>query len=408
MNSEKMVSFLGLQMNGETWRNFRWDFTAAALFSIFNVVFNQFYVPLALRHGASDFQVGLLTAAPAIGLLSSPLWASLAENRDPKPFVVIPNFFARMLVVFPAIFPNPWVFVGAALLFHLLMGIQAPTYASVMTRIYPAALRGRLMGNVRVIMGLLMIPLAYLVGLWIDHAGSSGPLLIASVTGVCSILALNRVKTLTDFVPSKVKQRTTFVQQLRLVKQSPLLIMFLAATTVSGFGNMLASPLYSIIQVSKLQLTDLEIGYIRVAYYACLLVAYLVMGWVIDRFSPRVALSFGMAFYMLPPLLYSLIGTYPAVLLAGGIQGMGDAIWDIGCMAYVFKIAKGREGVVFGLHLMLFGVRGTIGPLLSTSLIHSVSMEAILISAALCCVAGFLIFTLARGSEGQALSQSEA
>ena len=63
------------------------------------------------------------------------------------------------------------------------------------------------------------------------------------------------------------------------------------------------------------------------------------------------------------PFCYALLEQLSAVLIGSGIQGIGDAIWDIGFLAYMFRLAPGREAVVVGLHFMLFGIRGTIGPL---------------------------------------------
>jgi MFS transporter, DHA1 family, staphyloferrin B biosynthesis exporter len=398
MGEEKQVSILGMNMGAAAWRNFRWDFAAAALFSLFNVVFNQFYVPLAIQHGATDIHVGLLTAAPAIGLLFSPLWSSFIERGHPKPYVVLPNLIGRALIVLPVFFYEAWAFVLISIVFHLLMGIQAPAYAGVVSRIYPPDLRGRLMGYVRVAMGMLMIPLAYGVGQWIDAAGGSGPLLAAAAAGLLSIAAFQQVRD----VPSLVKERKTpakritLSDQLQLVKGNRALILFLTATTLSGFGNMLASPLYAIIQVNQLALSNVEIGYIRMAYFSCLLLSYFIMGWVIDRYSPKVAMGFGTFAYIIVPLLYSLIGNYPSVIIAGGLQGFGDAIWDIGCMAYVFRLAPGREAVVFGLHLMLFGIRGTIGPLLSTSMSTAVPFDWLLLTAAAFAFIGFLLFVTSK------------
>lgn len=398
MGDAKTVQAFGLRMSGKAWTNFRWDFGAAVTFSLFNVVFNQFYLPIAIRSGATGLQVGLLSAAPAVGLLFSPIWAGLAENGRAKNYVVIPNFIGRLLVFIPALFTSPWAFVGIALCYHLLMGIQAPAYATLMTQIYPADIRGRLMGYVRVAMGLLMIPLAYGVGLWIDKAGSLYPLLIGGVTGACSILLFTMLKDDYRTLASGAapKKRAGFREQLGLLKGNRALALFLAATTLSGFGNMLANPLYNIIQVDHLQLSNADIGFVRVAYFCCLLVAYLLMGWVIDRFSTKYVMAVCMLCFTAAPLLYGVFGTYPAVIAASGLQGIADASWDLGCMAYVFRLAPGREGVVFGLHLMLFGIRGTIGPILGTSLNGTVAIEWILFSASVCALLGFATLMMIR------------
>ncbi|TBL77825.1 MFS transporter [Paenibacillus thalictri] len=396
MGNDKVFNYFGLRMSGPTWWNFRWDFLASCMYSFFNVMFNQFYMPLAIQYGAGKFQVGLLAAAPAIGLLLSPVWAGIIEKKNrPKPFVVWPNIVGRALIIVPAFYSVPWAFVSIAILFHMLMGIQAPAYASLVTRMYPPEQRGRLMGNVRVAMGLLMIPLAYVAGRWIDSSGATAPLTLGGVTGALAILAFARVRESEPVRQKPVKKTATFLEQLQLVKDNRALAVFLGATTLSGFGNMLASPLYSLIQVHDLALSNVQIGYIRMAYFTCLLISYMVMGWVIDRFSPKTAMCFGIAAYSTAPLLYGLIGNYPAAITAGGFQGIGDAIWDIGCMAYVFRVARGREAVVFGLHLMLFGFRGTIGPLLSTSLSGIASYSLILLAASLCSLLGLLLLSRA-------------
>jgi MFS transporter, DHA1 family, staphyloferrin B biosynthesis exporter len=389
---DKTINKMGLQMNQGTWNNFRWDMAAAIFVSFFAVVFNQFFIPLAIQHGASNVQVGFLSAAPALGLMFAPFWASIVEKGNPKKYVVYPNLIARMLIIFPLVHPKPWVFVATALVINALMGIQAPAYAGLITRVYPTELRGRLMGNVRVAMGALMIPLAYIIGKWIDSSGGREPIIIAIITGAASIWMFSAVKELEPITHRIIKKkRASLVEQLKLIKENKQLALFLLATTFAGFGNLLAGPLYQIIQVEHLRLTNLQIGYARMMYYFCLLVAYLIMGWVIDRYSPKRAMFFGIAAYGTAPVLYAIFNNYPAVIIAGGFQGVGDAIWDIGCMSFIFKIAPGREAVVFGLHLMLFGIRGTIAPLLSTSLIHVVSVPAILYAAAFCCLIGFVL-----------------
>jgi MFS family permease len=392
MQKEKHINKMGLQMIPVVWNNFRWELWAGVFITFFSLVFNQFYIPLALQHGASNLQVGILSAAPAIGLLFTPFWASIVEKGRAMKYMFYPNLIARMLIVFPLLYPKPWVYVATALVINLFMGIQAPAYASIMTRIYPAEQRGRLMGNLRVVMGALMIPLAFFIGRWIDKSGGGGAIMIAIVTGIISIVLFAFVKEIetTSHITLPAKRASLF-DQLKLIKENNKLALFLAATTLAGFGNLLAGPLYQIIQVQQLELTNSQIGYARMVYFLCLLLAYLVMGWVIDRYSPKRAMFFGLAAYAIAPVLYGVFGNYTAVIAAGGFQGIGDAIWDIGCMSYVFRLAPGREAVVFGLHLMLFGIRGTIAPLLSTSLIHFVSMPLILFAAGLCGLIGFLL-----------------
>ena len=376
---------LAPKLSADTKYNFFIDLVAACICSLFNVVNNQFYIPMAIDAGANNFQVGILAAAPAIGLIFSPLWASWIERSDPKPFTVLPNLIGRALLLLPAFFGSPLVFVMTIIVFHLLMGIQAPAYAALMTRVYPVRYRGRLMGNVRVLMGLLMIPLAYLVGRWSEAEGSAGPLAAASITGILSILLFSLLRE-SEPVPEKpvATRRASLKEQWKLVKNNRELGIFLIAATFSGFANVVAQPLYQIIQMEVLELNFVQIGWARTTYFACLLGSYFVIGLLIDKYSPRIVIGAGIAAFAIVPMLYGFSESYPAVLIASGIQGIGDAIWDIGIMNYLFSLAPGREAVVFGLHLLLFGIRGTIGPLLSSSLAGEVPYSVMMIAASLC------------------------
>ncbi len=397
METKGSVYRLGMQMLPRVWFNARIDFSATLLFSIFNVVLNQFFMPFAIREGANNLQVGLLSAAPAVGLLFSPIWAAWIEKTgNPKPFVVVPNVIGRLLIIFPALFAYPSVYVATALAFQILMGIQAPAYASLVARMYPADVRGRLMGYVRVASGALMIPLAYVVGSWADAAGPSGPLVTASIFGVASVILFNSLRLPKQPLPASSRTRAKFSlrDQWALVSGNRKLAVFLAATTFSGFGNMLSNPLYQIIQVQVLELSNVQIGFARISYYAGLLLTYLIAGRLIDRIDIKHVLLCGISAYAIVPMLYGVWGTYTAVIVGNGIQGVGEAIWDIGILAFVSKLAPGREAAVFGVHLMLFGVRGTLGPLLGAGLSDSVSLTMLLVIASICGWIGTALFLL--------------
>lgn len=397
MSTEPMVTRFGMPLRRDVWRNFQWDFLGGVLISVFTAVLNQFYIPIAIRHGVSDVAVGLLSAAPAMGLLLSPLWAGLATGSSLKAYVVFPGILARASLVLVAIWPKGWVFIAISLWVNFISGIPSPAYAALMTRIYPGELRGRLMGYVRVAMSFAMVIVVYVVGLWSTIKGPAGPLIAAAVTGICSSLAFGRVREVEKPAVDTGKARTGLKEQWQLVRSNRVILMFLLATTLAGFGNLLANPLYQIYQVHTLNLNNLQIAYTRVGYYVLLLVSYYAMGWVIDRWSPKRAMYFGVTAYALTPLFYVLFGNYASVLLACGCLGIGDAAWDIGSMSYVFRAAPGREAVVFGAHLMMVGIRGTIAPLVSTGLLNQVPIWMMFVSASLFGWAGMVVFVFGLG-----------
>jgi MFS family permease len=236
-----------------------------------------------------------------------------------------------------------------------------------------------------------------LVGKWSNAYGPSGALIAAAIAGVASILLFNRLRVpkVEDLPSSKAPAlRFSLRDQWQLVKHNKVLAVFLVATMFSGFGNMLANPLYQIVQVDVLRMSNMEIGYARAAYFTGLLLTYLIGGRMIDRFDIKYTLLVGIAAYAVVPGLYGFWGSHSSVVIGNFVQGMGEAIWDIGILAFIFRLAPGREASLFGLHLLLFGIRGTIGPLLSSSLSGTVPISAILIAAALCSSVGTVMFWL--------------
>ncbi len=402
--SEEGIFRIGMFMRMETWRNFRIDFSGSILYALFNVVFNQFYVPMAIRHGASNVDVGLLTAAPAIGMLLSPLWASFIGTKSPKPYVLWPLTVARLSLAVVGFVLTPWMFVAMSFFINFLNGVQAPAYPALLSRIYPPTLRGRLMGYVRVAQGFLLIPIAYVIGRWIEISGDRWPLVIAAITGTISVIVFCRVRevevapqpeqTITVEVTPPSTWKTNIRNQWLMVKNNRALAVFLVATTATGFGNLLAGPIYQIYQVHLLNLNSGQLGVTRVLYYISLLIAYFLLGWVIDKFSPKRAMIIGIAGYTLSPLLYILLGTYGGVMISYLLLGIGDAAWDIGCMAYIFKVTPGKEATAFGLHYLLFGIRGSIAPIVSTAATHVVSLQTIFLASTLIGAIGLALILL--------------
>jgi MFS family permease len=374
-------------------KNAVYDYTSSCMNGLLYAFAYQFYIPVAIQNGAANWQIGLLSAAPAAGVLLAPLWASLQLGKAPKPFVILSNLLGRLSFLLPAVWGTPWSYVCTLFFFHLMMGIQSPAYASLMTRIYPPEVRGERMGKARMMMCFAMIPISPLLGYWLDLQGSAPPLIWSAITGSLSIGVLAFVK---DYDPrfslSKSTLPPSFFSQLRFVQSNPLLLVFFVATSLCGINYILASPLYSIIQVEHLQLTNLQISQSKVIYFIVLLLSYYATGRIIDRYSPGQTLIFAMVGFMTGPLLYIFFPGYGGVLTANAIYGAADAAWELSILSFIFRMAPGREAVVYSIHLLLFGIRGTIAPIIGTSLVSSMPMTQILCISTACGLLGLLLF----------------
>ncbi|UUZ91761.1 hypothetical protein LJK87_40595 [Paenibacillus sp. P25] len=191
-----------------------------------------------------------------------------------------------------------------------------------------------------------------------------------------------------------------------MLKENRRLALFLAATTLSGFGNMLASPLYQIVQVQRLELSNVEIGYIRMVYYAMLILAYWLMGWVIDRYSPKHAMYFGIAGFTLVPLLYGAIGTYPFLL--GRRRTAGVCRCDLGYRVpgLYFPHCPGKRSRCLRLASHVVRHPRHDRTALSTALADIVPPPVLFFAAFACGILALLIFVSEKSSANASLSQS--
>src|SRR5437879_1060890 len=89
---------LGRFVPDSVWVNWRWDVVAGICSGLYQGCVWAFALQLARgKMHATGFQMGLATAAPAIGYLFATLWARQMEGRSKLPFVTLTWLVSRGL-----------------------------------------------------------------------------------------------------------------------------------------------------------------------------------------------------------------------------------------------------------------------------------------------------------------------
>ncbi len=400
----RIATWLGLtELPPDVRHNFAMDSLSAVAVGAFVGLAHPFISVIAVRMGAGSMLIGLISASWVMGMLLSSFWAHLAEGRPKLPFNVWPTIFARSLLLFALIVRTPLTYTLMILAYNFTAAVPGPAYTALIQKIYPARQRGRLMGYVRLFMGLVFAVMSPLGGRILDRYGFRPLFAVAVVFGVASSLVFAMIREPPEGAESVPERRRFSVGELwDIIAKDHVFAWYLVGFTVFGFGNLLLGPAYPIFQVKVLGLTNLQIALLPLSWSLVWLATYPLWGVVADRSRPGTAILAGVALYGVAPVIYLLSRNLTPLLFASMAIGAADAAMDIGWLAQVMKMGKNRVATYAGIHQTALGIRGTVAPLLGAALIPSYGVKTVLFAGAVLILTGLLPLSWAGKTEARA------
>ncbi len=247
--------------------SFRWDVLAGSCVG----AYMGMTFPFLVRIARGDLQappaaIALMSAAPFVGNLLSPLWARQMEGKAKIPFCLGSWLPARSLLLLMPFALNPWLFVALVAGVQFIGTISSPAYTSLMRDIYPDRSRGRLMGYVRVGMQGTMFLATLVTGRLLDSGVSYRYLFpVAGLLGITAALSFAHVRPLATSALGVEGARTgsarAFVlDTLRILRENVGYRWFALSVFTYGFGNLMVVPLYALYQVDVLRISNTQIA----------------------------------------------------------------------------------------------------------------------------------------------------
>lgn len=144
--------------------------------------------------------------------------------------------------------------------------------------------------------------------------------------------------------------------------------------------------IYPILKQSY-DLNFTQIGYLTLTFQITASILQPVVGLYTDHRPKPYSLPFGMAFTLIGLLMLGRAASYPALLLAAALVGLGSSVFH----PEAARVARAASGGRYGLAQSIFQVGGNagsaIGPLLAAFIVvpfgqHSVSWFGVLALAA--------------------------
>jgi MFS family permease len=369
--------FFRLQVHLEAWlvgpldievrRKMYVDMRAACTHSVMATIIT--FIPIILRRsGASTEQIAYYFAITTLGLLTTKVSVWLMRRWGMKRVALLCWLLGRGSFLLTAFAFNATSLLVIFTFFWVLEAWPSPAYIQTIQTIYPIQQRGRILAAVRVGFVALILVFTPLAGWMLDHWGYRALLPLAGLSGIGSTLTFySLMRKVPDTVAVPSHPGLSFSQILRNDSRMPF---YLSGVFLFGLGAFMASPLYPIIQVDRLNLSYTAIGLLGFVQSLFWFFGYLFGGRILDRIGGFRSLQIVFIINMLVmlPYIWATKGwmLLPSFITAGLVTAGADLT-----ILYTVSYLAGPKYVpdYAALNSTFAGLRGILGPFISSILI---------------------------------------
>lgn len=326
--------------------NLYWD---VAWFGVLNGSTLSFLVIFATRQGASEMQIGLINAMPAVINLLFAIPASSWLNSLPLRkgvfwSAVAYRLFYLLLIPLPALLlpaAQIWVITALTLLMSIPGTALSVGFNTLFAEAVPIEYRGRVTGirnaTLALVTTLTSLSCGYLL-VRVDYpAGYQVVFAIGFLGAVLSTLFLWRVRPLAriagpaeDRESPAVKKGNSLAARLRKNFRLDLLNgpfgLTMLLLFVFHFGQYIAIPVFPIFTVNELQLSDQIISIGTGLFNLTTFFASLRLERYVRRLGNHKVMAIGAAVLGVYPMLFTLSRGVPLYLLASLVGGLTWAL----------------------------------------------------------------------------------
>lgn len=373
----------------------------------FGVAFGStlsFLPVFAARLGATGWQLGLLTAGPAlVGVLFTLPAGHWLEGRPLGRAVTQTAFWQRLgflcLIPLPLLLPDPMQ-IWATLLLMLLMAIPGTAlmigFNALLATTVPPEARGHVVGRRNSLLAATIMLTFILSGMILDHLpfewGYAFVFTLGALGASLSTYHLSRIRvpslphfrgrSLQDHaqpgrgvgIAGSTSYRLTVASRLWLNRRSDIGSIFgpisstywwvMLAFFLFHFTQWLPAPLFSIFWVREVVLTDGQIGWVNATFYLTLLIFSPLLGPLTIRLGNYRLTMIGGLLLGLYPLLVAMSYDLILLIIASVVIGIIWALMSGSLINRLLELTpeKHRES-----HLAVYNLALNVAILLSTT-----------------------------------------
>ncbi|MBP1701776.1 MAG: major facilitator superfamily transporter [Chloroflexi bacterium] len=369
------------------------------------------FLPVFLtRLGATNLQIGLLTAMPGVAGLLLAIFVGRFLQRQRK---IVPWFSTSRLLYLSAfaatglaafVVPEEQLVTviliiwAAATLPQIALAVS---FSVVMNAVAGPALRYDLMARRWSILGVTTALTVTAAGQFLERLDfpiNFQLLFIGlSLGGLISFIFSSRINLPESEPPAEALSRSLRERvsgYFGLIWSNQEFVRFSTKRVVYLFGTLLATPLFPLYYVREVQATDAWIGYINTAQTLVLLVGYSLWTNQSRRRGSRFVLmttTFGLSLY---PALIALTDNLVVIVVIAGLAGIFQAGIDLVFFDELMKTVPVEYSATFvSMAQSTQYASAVFAPLVGTWLAGHIGISGALLVAAGVRFIGFLLFT---------------
>jgi MFS family permease len=385
-----------------------------AWYGVLSSVTLTFTSVFALRLGASNLLIGLLSSLPALVnvIFQIPAARLIERHQDRRRILMRAGFWLRLPVGLIALVP----FFGGRLQAEAVVLITAlgtipaalgnVSFTAMLADVVPPYRRARVVSVRNALLSAVTMLTAVAVGEALDWLPFpvSYQLIFALAFGASLVSLFYLARIAVPPGPVFVKRagaggHTDVRVWARTVWAQRGYSRFTLGAFVWHWALNFPAPLYSIYRVRELKLSEGWIGTLSMIESAILMVAYYFWGKVAEKRGSRLVLMlgvFGLSFY---PLGVGLSRSIGPLLLMQPVAGIFAPAFNLGLFNSLLEVAPAeRRATYIAIFNTLINVSAFGAPLIATAVSEVIgTRDALLVGSALRFVAGFVMAALLKG-----------
>jgi MFS family permease len=348
------------------WRNLALDLIAAVGVGSTMALVAGLLPTVARRGGLEPLGLAALAAAPFLANLLG-IFAGRVGARTPRQLGILRGAGAGLLIIL-VVWPFAPVMILVTIGFWLSLSFGGPYHLRLWGSMYPARLRGRVVGALGMGRAAAAAAAALVAGLMADSIGGIGAVAGIGLFGLVCSAAYFGLRSPAAAEPPRYSAR----ESLRTLRDRPVLRRIVLAQGFYGGGLIAAVPLYALVHVDRLGLSLGEVGSLAIVSAVATTVSFVGWGAVSDRRGPMVVLRCGGLLGLGSLLAYAFAPNVVVLYGAALLGGFGSAAIDLGIATAVSAqtTLESRAAAMAGWNAMT-GARGLVAPFLMSGLVQA-------------------------------------
>jgi MFS family permease len=310
-------------------RNLALDLVAAVGVGVSMALVTTLLPTMARRSGLEPIGLAALAAAPFVANLLG-AFAGRVGPRSQRQLAIIRGAGSASLLVLAVLAVAP-VLVAVSIAYWLSLSLGGPFHLRLWGSMYPARVRGRVVGFIGSGRAAAAAVAALAGGILADRFGGATTVALAGLVGLVCALAYAGLRAPSAERPAMFSAR----ESLRALRDRPVLSRIAVAQGFYGGGLIAAAPLYAIVNVDRLDLSLADVGIIGIITAGATTLCFLLWGAVADRRGPLMAMRIGSALGLLGLIAYALAPQVSVLWVAAIAAGAGSASIDVGIASAV-------------------------------------------------------------------------